>query len=144
MGRADSLLAACPDSLKTAMPVVTIAVRKPKSPKFKSAVLDAVAVALTASGVPPENKFQRVIELDENDFRFDPGFPDLVVPRDKDFVLIEILWSVGRSVKVKKRLLSVLMNDLSRQAFDTEKVMVYSNETSWEKWPCGGGRLNHI
>ena len=81
------------------MPLVTLTVRKPKSPEFKATVLDAVHAALVSAGVPAADKFQRVLELDAADFRFDPTYPDLKSARDDDFALIEILWSVGRSVK---------------------------------------------
>lgn len=125
------------------MPLVTLSVRKPKSAAFKAGVLDAVHAALVSSGVPTTDKFQRVIELEAGDFRFDPSYPDLKSERTEDFVLIEILWSVGRSVKVKKKLLEELMASLSRQGLNPEDVMVCFKETSWENWSFGGGRLIH-
>jgi phenylpyruvate tautomerase PptA (4-oxalocrotonate tautomerase family) len=125
------------------MPLVTVTVRKPKPAQFKSAVLDAVHGALVSSGVPATDKFQRVLELDAEDFRFDPGYPDLASERNDDFVLIEILWSVGRSVKVKRKLLDELMANLRNAGFDPENVMVCFKETSWENWSFGGGRLLH-
>ncbi len=125
------------------MPLVTLTVRKPKSREFKTTVLDAVHSALVSSGVPAADRFQRVIELDEVDFRFDAGYPDLQSERNNDFVLIEILWSVGRSVKVKKKLLADLMASLSRSGINTENVMVCLKETAWENWAFGGGRLIH-
>jgi phenylpyruvate tautomerase PptA (4-oxalocrotonate tautomerase family) len=125
------------------MPLVTVTVRKPKTAQFKSAVLDAVHGALVSSGVPATDKFQRVLELDAEDFRFDPGYPDLAGERNDDFVLIEILWSVGRSVKVKRKLLDELMANLRGAGFDPENVMVCFKETSWENWSFGGGRLLH-
>jgi phenylpyruvate tautomerase PptA (4-oxalocrotonate tautomerase family) len=125
------------------MPLVTVTVRKPKPAQFKSAVLDAVHGALVSSGVPATDKFQRVLELDAEDFRFDPGYPDLASERNDDFVLIEILWSVGRSVKVKRKLLDELMANLRGAGFDPENVMVCFKETSWENWSFGGGRLLH-
>jgi phenylpyruvate tautomerase PptA (4-oxalocrotonate tautomerase family) len=125
------------------MPLVTVTVRKPKPAQFKSAVLDAVHGALVSSGVPATDKFQRVLELDAEDFRFDPGYPDLAGERNDDFVLIEILWSVGRSVKVKRKLLDELMANLRNAGFDPENVMVCFKETSWENWSFGGGRLLH-
>ncbi|HEV8688842.1 MAG TPA: tautomerase family protein [Ideonella sp.] len=125
------------------MPLVTLTVRKPKPSAFKSAVLDAVHQALVASGVPTTDKFQRVIELDADDFRFDPSYPDLTSERNNDFVLIEILWSVGRSVKVKKKLLEELMDLLARAGLEPENVMVCFKETAWENWAFGGGRLLH-
>jgi len=125
------------------MPLVTITVRKPKPSAFKTTVLDAVHAALVSSGVPATDKFQRVIELDADDFRFDPSYPDLKTERTDDFVLIEILWSVGRSVKVKKKLLEELMTSLADAGFNPESVMVCFKETSWENWSFGGGRLIH-
>jgi phenylpyruvate tautomerase PptA (4-oxalocrotonate tautomerase family) len=125
------------------MPLVTLTVRKPKSSEFKSLVLDSVHAALVSAGVPPADRFQRVIELAAEDFRFDGVYPDLQSDRDDDFVLVEILWSVGRSVKVKRKLLEELMASLGRSGFDPEKVMVVFKETSWESWSFGGGRLIH-
>jgi phenylpyruvate tautomerase PptA (4-oxalocrotonate tautomerase family) len=125
------------------MPLVTLTVRKPKPAMFKAALLDAVQAALVSSGVPATDKFQRVIELDAADFRYDPSYPDLSSERTDDFVLIEILWSVGRSVKVKKALLATLMASLARQGLNTEHVMVCFKETAWENWAFGGGRLIH-
>lgn len=126
------------------MPFVTITVRKPKSAEFKAGILDAVHAALVSSGVPATDKFQRVFELDAEDFRYDPGYPDLKSARTENFVMIEILWSVGRSVKVKRKLLEELMGSLSRQGLNTEEVMVCFQETSWENWSFGGGRLIHV
>lgn len=126
------------------MPFVTITVRKPKSAEFKAGILDAVHAALVSSGVPATDKFQRVFELDAADFRYDPGYPDLKSARTENFVMIEILWSVGRSVKVKRKLLEELMATLSGQGLNTEEVMVCFKETSWENWSFGGGRLIHV
>jgi len=78
------------------MPLVTLTVRKPKDAAFKHKVLDAVHTCLVATGVPAADLFQRVLELDADDFRFDPGYPDAATARSEDFVLIEILWSVGK------------------------------------------------
>ena len=88
--------------------------------------------ALVASGVPATDKFQRVIELTPEDFRFDPGYPDVKGARGDDFALIDILWSVGRSVQVKKELLEELMALLAAAGLDPENVMVCFKETSWE------------
>jgi phenylpyruvate tautomerase PptA (4-oxalocrotonate tautomerase family) len=131
------------DKKVIAMPLITLTVRKPKSSEFKSNVFDAVHAALVSSGVPPTDKFQRVIELDADDFRFDPTYPDLQAGRDDNFVLIEILWSVGRSVKVKKKLLDELMGSLAKRGLNPENVMVVFKETAWENWSFGGGRLIH-
>ena len=74
------------------MPFVTLTVRKPKSTEFKDNVFAAVHAALVATGVPDTDRFQRVLELDAADFRFDTHYPDVQTTRTDDFVLIEILW----------------------------------------------------
>jgi len=125
------------------MPLVTLTVRKPKSNSFKTTILNAVHAALVSAGVPVTDKFQRVIELEAEDFRFDPTYPDVKTGRNEDFALVEILWSVGRSVKIKKKLLEELMSTLAHAGFDPENVMVCFKETSWENWAFAGGRLIH-
>lgn len=127
------------------MPLVTVTMGRGKSPPFKSSVLAGVHAALVASGVPETDRFQRVLELDADDFRYDPSYPDLQAPRGADFVLIEILLSVGRSVKVKKKILADLMTSLRHDpGLDPEHVMVVFKETSWENWAFGGGRQIHV
>jgi hypothetical protein len=106
------------------MPFVTLTVRKPKRTEFKDKVFAAVHAALVATGVPDTDRFQRVLELDAADFRYDSHYPDVTTTRTDDFVLIEIVWSVGRSVKVKKTLLAELMDHLRASGFDPENVMV--------------------
>jgi hypothetical protein len=125
------------------MPLVTLTLRTGRSPALKTTLLDAVHAALVASGVPPADRFQRVIELDSEHFRFDAKYPDVETARTDDFALVEILWSAGRSVKVKKKLLSDLMSALGKAGLDPENVMVAFKETTWENWSFAGGRLIH-
>jgi len=126
------------------MPLITMTVEKPKTAAFKHAVLAAVHAALVASGVPEKDRFHRVLELGPEDFRYDGEYPDLASPRSKDFVLIEILLSVGRSVKVKRKILADIMAGVARDpGLDPEHVMVVFKETQWENWAFGGGRQIH-
>jgi phenylpyruvate tautomerase PptA (4-oxalocrotonate tautomerase family) len=125
------------------MPLVTVTVRKGRPPASKAALLDAIHAALVSSGVPATDRFQRVLELDADSFRFDPAYPDLKTPRADDFVLVEILWSVGRSVKVKRKLLDELAGLVSRAGVDPEHLMVVFKETNWENWAFGGARQIH-
>lgn len=126
------------------MPLVTLTVRKPKTAQFKTAVLGAVHNALVASGVPETDRFHRVLELDADNFRYDPSYPDVTSPRGDDFVLIEILLSVGRSVKVKRKILADLIESLKKDpGLDPEHVFVVFKETQWENWSFAGGRQIH-
>jgi len=126
------------------MPLVTVTLRRGKSAEFKTQVLGAVHRALVASSVPEKDRFQRVLELAPEDFRFDADYPDLSSPRTDDFILVEVLFSVGRSVKVKKKILADIMSGLTKApGLNPENVMVCFKETSWENWAFGGGRLIH-
>ena len=128
------------------MPLVTLTVRKPKTAAFKDAVLDGVHRALVSSGVPEADRFHRVLELSAEDLRFDGGYPDVEgPPRGDDFVLIEILLSAGRSVKVKRRILADLVAAVSRDpGIPPEHVFVVFKETTWENWSFAGGRQIHV
>jgi phenylpyruvate tautomerase PptA (4-oxalocrotonate tautomerase family) len=124
------------------MPLVTLTRRKSKSSEFKTAVMDAVHGALVASGVPERDRFQRVLEPGPEDFRFDAAYPDLTTRRSDEFVLIQVLLSVGRSVKVKKKILADVLGAVSRKpGVNPEGVMVCFVETVWENWSFGGGRF---
>lgn len=126
------------------MPLVTLTLRAPKAPAFKHAILDGVHRALVASGVPEADRFQRVLELPADDFRFDPQYPDVASPRTENFALIEILWSVGRSVKIKRKVVADIVAALAKDpGLDAEHVMIVFKETQWENWAFAGGRLLH-
>ncbi|MFP8777087.1 tautomerase family protein [Hydrogenophaga sp. RWCD_12] len=125
------------------MPLVTLTLRQRRPAVYKAAVLDAIHAALVQAGVPGTDRFQRVFTLDPSDAHIDPTYPDLARPRTDDALLIEILWSVGRSVKVKRALLTDLMQRLAALGIDTEQVMVVLQETAWENWSFGGGRQLH-
>jgi phenylpyruvate tautomerase PptA (4-oxalocrotonate tautomerase family) len=127
------------------MPLVTLTVRSPKPEAFKSAALAAIHRALVAAGVPQDDLFHRVLELGEEDFRFNPRYPDAARARTPDFVLVQILLSVGRSVKVKRKILADLVEGLRREpGIDPEDVMVVFQETQWENWSFAGGRQIHV
>ena len=104
------------------------------------------ACALVASGVPHTDRFQRVLELDDENFRYDASYPDLKSPRNDDFVLIEILFSEGRSVKVKRKIVADIIESVSATPLklDAENVMIVFKETRWENWVFGGGRFIHV
>lgn len=125
------------------MPLVTLTLRQRRPAVFKQAVLDAIHAALVQAGIPEADRFQRVFTLEAADAHMDPWYPDLPRPRTDDALLIEILWSVGRSVRIKRALLADLMQRLDALGIDTEQVMVVLQETAWENWSFGGGRQLH-
>jgi len=126
------------------MPLVTLTVVRPRSVEFKDSVLKAVHDALVAIGVPETDRFHRVLELAPEDFRFDPSYPDVQGRRTEDFILIEIVLSAGRSVKVKRQFLDKLVEGLAAAGHDPENAMVLFKETTWENWAFAGGRQIHV
>jgi phenylpyruvate tautomerase PptA (4-oxalocrotonate tautomerase family) len=127
------------------MPLVTLTLRRGKDVAFKSAVLNAVHNALVGAGVPQADRFHRVLELSAEDFRFDASYPDLASPRTDDFVLIEVLLSTGRSVKVKRKIVADLIASLRESpGLDPDNVMLVFKETLWENWSFAGGRFIHV
>jgi phenylpyruvate tautomerase PptA (4-oxalocrotonate tautomerase family) len=124
------------------MPLVTLSQRAPVDPAQARAILDQVHSALVASGVPQADRFQRVLELDADRLVVDARYPDLARDRSDRFVLIEILWSVGRNVKIKRKVATDIANGVARVAgIDAADVMVVFVETAWENWSFSGGRL---
>ena len=126
------------------MPIVTLTVLRPKSTQFKDSVLQAVHGALVSIGVPEADRFHRVLELSSEDFRFDRSYPDVQGTRTDEFILIEVVLSAGRSVKIKKQFLASLIGSLSAAGHDPENVMVVFKETTWENWAFAGGRQIHV
>ena len=126
------------------MPLVTVTLLRPRDAAFKRALLDTVHAALVGAGVPENDRFQRILTLAPEDARVDARYPDLASDRDQDFVLVEILWSVGRSVKVKRALVETLARALGRAiGVAPDNVMIVFKETAWENWSFAGGRLLH-
>ena len=125
------------------MPIVTVTVRRPKSAEFKAIVLSAVHEALVGIGASPNDRFHRVLELEDENFQFDATFPDVRTRRTNDFVLIEILLGVGRSVKLKKQVVAGIVERLSEKNVDPENIMVVFQDVAWENWSPAGGRIPH-
>jgi len=124
------------------MPLVTVTLARSRSQPEKDAILDGVHRALVAAGVPEADRFQRVLEPAAHELRVDPRYPDATVARSDAFVLIEILWSVGRNVKIKRSVTGDIVAALKREpGIDPEQVMIVFVETAWENWSFAGGRL---
>ena len=57
--------------------------------------------------------------------------------------MIEILLSVGRSVKVKRKILAGLVAGLKSLGIDPNDVFIVFKETSWENWAFANGEILH-
>ena len=125
------------------MPLVTITSVKGRTAEQKKKIGDAIQAALVETGVPVADRFQRFIDLEAEDFVYDKSYPDLSKPRTGQFTVIEILLSVGRSVKVKKKILGSLVTQLKTVGIEANDVFVVFKETSWENWAFANGEILH-
>jgi len=125
------------------MPLVTVTTGKGRSAEQKQQIGDAIQAALVESGVPAADRFQRFIELEPENFIYDKAYPDLSKPRSAQFTVVEILLSVGRSVKVKKKILASLVTRLKAVGLDPNDLFVVFKETSWENWAFANGEILH-
>lgn len=125
------------------MPLVTLTVRDSTPRDRRRHILDTVHAALVHVGVPADDRFQRVIALDADSLIVDPTYPDVQGRRGGGFALVEVLWSAGRSVKVKRQMLAALAEGLRAVDVDPEQVMLVFKETTWENWSFAGTRLLH-
>lgn len=127
------------------MPLITVTLQQGRTADEKRAVLDAIHAALVGNGIPEADRFQRLIELSPENFFYDRSYPNLASPRSEKFVLIELLLSVGRSVKVKKEILKTLLDNLRTGAgLAPTDVMIVFVETRWENWAFSDGVLFHV
>lgn len=125
------------------MPLITITSLKGRSAEEKQKIGEAIHDSIVEAGVPPADRFQRFLDLEPESFLYDKYYPNLKEGRSGNFVIIEILFSVGRSVKVKRKILESLIARLKEQSFNPEDVFVSFQETAWENWSFSNGEILH-
>jgi phenylpyruvate tautomerase PptA (4-oxalocrotonate tautomerase family) len=125
------------------MPLVTITSLKGRTKEEKRKIGDAIQKALIEAGTPPTDRFQRFFDMDEGDLIYDRSYPDMPEERSEKFIIIEILFSVGRSVKIKRKLLATLIAGLQELSIEPKDVFVVFKETAWENWAFAAGAILH-
>jgi phenylpyruvate tautomerase PptA (4-oxalocrotonate tautomerase family) len=122
------------------MPLFTVTLRSGRTVTEKDAISAAIHEASVSAGYPEDDHFQRFISLDEADFRFSPGYPDLQKPRSEHVLMIEVLVSSGTADGRKRALLSALVTRLETAGADPNDVMVFFGEIDRASSSFGGGR----
>lgn len=117
------------------MPLVKIEIRKGKSDEFKKAILDGIHDALVKSiKIPDHDRFQRLYELDKNNFESPPNKTDNVI-------IIEITMFQGRSIESKKNLYKEIVDNLAKNpGIDGEDITIVLYEPPLENWGVKGGK----
>jgi len=116
-------------------PLVKIEIRKGYSGEYKKAILDGVHQALVdAFKIPPSDRFQRIYELNEEDFECPPD-------RSGAVTIIQITIFPGRSFEAKKELYQNIIKNLGENpGIDGHDIVIILLEPPMENWGVRGGR----
>jgi phenylpyruvate tautomerase PptA (4-oxalocrotonate tautomerase family) len=125
------------------MPLITVTSLKGRTKEEKRKIGDAIQKALAEAGTPTADRFQRFFDMNEEDLIFDRSYPDMPEERSDKFIIIEILFSVGRSVKIKRKVLTTLIAGLEELSIAPKDVFVVFKETAWENWAFTAGNILH-
>jgi phenylpyruvate tautomerase PptA (4-oxalocrotonate tautomerase family) len=125
------------------VPFVKFFLRKGKSQEYVRGVTDAVHAALVAQvNIPADDRFQVVLELDDAKLIAHPSYGG--VNRSNDLIIVEITFSTGRTVEIKKNLYADIVRRLE-QSVDVrpDDVVICLVEVTKENWSFGGGRATY-
>ena len=116
-------------------PLVKIEIRKGKGAEYKKAILDGVHQALVdALKIPDSDRFQRIYELDKNDFECPPD-------RTDDVTMIQITMFPGRSFEAKKNLYqNIVMNLAENPGIGGNDIVIILLEPPIDNWGIRGGQ----
>lgn len=117
------------------MPLVKIEIRKGYSSEYKKAILEGVHHALVyAFKIPDSDRFQRIYELDKEDFECPQDRSDAVT-------LIQITIFPGRSFDAKKELYENIVKNLGdNPGIDGHDIVIILLEPPMENWGVRGGK----
>lgn len=115
------------------MPLVRIEMKKGKSKEYKKIMFDCVHSGLVESlGIEEWDRFQRIIEIDEDDFETAPGKTD-------DFMIIELTIFPGRSKEQKKKAIELITAKLGEKlSIAPTDIFIVMSEPPLENWGMGG------
>ena len=117
------------------MPLVRIDMIKGKSKEYRKTVLECVHNSLEeALGIPGWDRFQRITEIDRDNFEAD-GKTD-------DFMIIELTIFPGRSREQKKRATELITKSLGEKlSIAPADIFIIINEPPLENWGLGGRQM---
>lgn len=120
------------------MPLVRIDLRKGKHAGRRQDIGRIVYEAMTAVGVPINDRFQIIAEHDAEHFIYDPHY--LGIPRTDDLIIIQISWNEGRTIDQKKALYKAIADGLvTALGIGPGDVLVNLVEVKKENWSFGNG-----
>ncbi len=115
------------------MPLVRVDMIKGKDKEYKKTLLECIHEGLIESiGIEDWDRFQRIVEIDREDFETAPGKSD-------NFMIIEITMFPGRTKEQKKALIERVTAKLAeRLSIAATDVFIVINEPADENWGMAG------
>lgn len=126
------------------MPLVKIYLNKAAPAERASIIGDVVHEALqTVVGIPEDDRFQIITQQETGDIIY-PENGYLGITYSPDFVIIQMTWSVGRTVEVKKQIYRTIAEGVARKAgISQQDVFINIVEVVKENWSFGNGEMQY-
>lgn len=117
------------------MPLTKISLRKGQKTEYKTALLSGVHSALVEAFLVPDSEiYQQIYELDAIDF-------ELPSSKSDQFVIIEIIAFLGRSLEAKKNLYEGIVQNLGDLLkIPGNDILIILHEPPTENWGVHGGK----
>lgn len=126
------------------MPLVRIALRRGKSPKYLAALRNGIYRAMRETfNVPENDRFILVSQHDADEFDYDPGYMDIA--RGDDLVIVQIACNNSRTVEQKQSLYKRIAELLTLDpGLRPEDIFINLLETGKENWSFGHGIAQYV
>ena len=128
------------------MPLVTVTLRKGRSPEFLAKVGNAIHEALVAQAkIPAADRFQVFHEVEAGNIDVDPTFAGSdPVERSKNVLIIQITLNVGRTDEIKSALYAEIASRLQSEAgVRPDDVFINLIEVVKQNWSMASGRMTY-
>lgn len=121
------------------MPFVQITLKTGHSKEALKTISDSVHAALiNAFGIPADDKFQTIREVEESHLVFPESY--MGIPHSERIVFIHITAKEGRTTEMKKKLFAEIAASVSQGVgIPIEDVFVVLVENKAENWSFGRG-----
>jgi 4-oxalocrotonate tautomerase len=126
------------------MPLVRIDLPHTIESERRSLIGDIVYQAMAeVLNVPDGDKFQVLNVHDPETLRMDPAY--LGIDRSADAFIIDITLNAGRSVELKQRFYSTVVERLTAEAkVRRQDVVIVLTEVAKENWSFGNGEAQYV
>ncbi|MDB6049712.1 MAG: 4-oxalocrotonate tautomerase [Pseudomonas sp.] len=126
------------------MPLVRIDLAADTTPEVVKAIGDVIYDAMTqTANVPEDDKFQ-IVNRHAGDELVYPAAGYLGVTYTSKIVFIQVTWSTGRTIEVKKAFYKAVADGIhGKTGIRKEDVWISLVEVNREDWSFGGGEMQY-